>query len=87
MTKLNPTFSLRAALLSFALLLASFAMVSRPAEAVPVACKGTPGFTVYYSDATRKTIVGSYFSGCQGGCNGSGQITNYYRFDHAICTD
>jgi hypothetical protein len=46
------------------MLLASFAAVSRPAEAVPSGCKGTPGITTYYSDATRTTIVGNYFSGC-----------------------
>ena len=76
----------RAALLSFALLLASFAFVSAPAEAVPAACKGTPGITTYYSNAAHTTIVGNYFSGCQGGCTGSGQITQWYRFDHYICT-
>ncbi len=86
MSKLTQSLTRRAALLSFALLLASFAFVSRPAQAV-TACKGSPGITTYYSDATYRTVVGNYFSGCQGGCNGSGQITKWYRFDHYICTD
>lgn len=86
MTKLTQPFTRRAVLLSLALLLASFAFVSGPAQAV-VACQGSPGITTYYSDATRTTIVGNYFSGCQGGCNGSGQITKWWRFDHYICTD
>jgi len=87
MSKLTQSLMRRATLLSFALLLASFAFVSGPAQAIPSGCKGSPGITTYYSDATRTVIVGNYFSGCQGGCNGSGQITQWYRFDHYICTD
>jgi hypothetical protein len=87
MSKTSLPLTRRATLLSGALILASFAFVSKPAEAVPVGCKGTPGITTYYSSAARTTIVGNYFSGCQGGCTGSGQITQWYRFDHYICTD
>jgi hypothetical protein len=39
------------------------------------------------NDSTHRTIVGNYFSDCQGGCNGSGQSTKFYHFDHFVCTD
>ena len=42
MSKLSKPLTRRAALLSFALLLSSFAFVSRPAQAV-TACQGSPG--------------------------------------------
>ena len=87
MPKFIRSLSPRSLLLGSALLLGGFALAAPPVEAVPAACKGTPGITTYYSDATYRTIVGNYFSGCQGGCNGSGQITQFYRFDHYICTD
>jgi hypothetical protein len=86
MSKLSQPLTRRAALLAFALLLASFAFVSRPAEAVPSGCKGFQGITTYYSNAAHTSIVGNYFSSCAGVCNGSGQITQYYTFDHYICT-
>jgi hypothetical protein len=87
MPKFISSLSTRSLLLGSALLLSAFALAAPPAEAVPAACKGTGGITTYYSDASRTTIVGNYFSGCNGGCNGSGQITQFYRFDHYICTD
>jgi len=87
MPKFIQSLTPRSLLLGSALLLGGFALAVPPVEAVPSGCKGTPGITTYYSDATRKTIVGNYFSSCQGVCNGSGQITQFYRFDHYICTD
>lgn len=87
MSKLTQPLLRRATLFAFGLLLASVAMVSKPAEAVPSGCKGYQGITTYYSSAARTTIVGNYFSSCTGVCNGSGQITQWYRFDHYICTD
>jgi hypothetical protein len=86
MTKLPQPLTLRATLLALALLLASFAAVSRPAEAIPTGCQGYQGITTYYSDSTYRTVVGTYFSHCSGDCTGSGQITKWYRFDHYICT-
>lgn len=86
MTKLPQPSILRAALLALTLLLTSFAIVSRPAEAVSSGCQGFQGITTYYSDSTYRTVVGTYFSSCSGVCNGSGQITKWWRFDHYICT-
>jgi hypothetical protein len=87
MTKLPQPLTFRAALLALALLLASFAIVSRPAEAVSSGCQGFQGATTYYSDSTYRTIVSTYFSSCQGVCTGSGPITKWWRFDHFVCTD
>ena len=87
MKKLLKPLTRRAALLALASLLAGFAAVSKPAEAIGSGCKGTPGATTYYSDGTYTTIVSTYFSSCQGVCRGSGPITKWYRFDHFICTD
>jgi hypothetical protein len=80
------SISTRLATLLVAMLLVSFTFLT-PASAVETGCKGSPGITTYYGDATRTTIVGNYFAGCNGGCNGSGQITKWYRFDHYICVD
>ncbi len=85
MTKLLKTLNRRAALLALASLLASFAAVSRPAEAVTT-CQGYQGITTYYSDATYTHPVSSYFSSCTGVCTGSGPVTKWWRFDHYICT-
>jgi len=75
------------ALLAVALLLVSFTLFSTPVQAVPSGCKQIQSITTYYSDATHHTIVGTYFSGCQGGCTGSGSITSFYTIDHLICVD
>ncbi len=87
MPKFIQSLSPRSLLLGSALLLGGFALAAPPVEAVPAACKGTGGITTYYSDSTYRTVVGNYFSSCQGGCNGSGQITQFYRFDHYVCVD
>jgi len=80
------SISTRLATLLVAMLLVSFTFLT-PASAVESGCKSSPGITTYYSDATRTRIVGNYFAGCNGGCNGSGQITKWYRFDHYICVE
>lgn len=86
MTNLLQPLTRRAALLALAVLLTSFATFSKPAAAIASGCKGYQGITTYYSDSTYKTVVGNYFSSCSGVCTGSGQITQWYRFDHYICT-
>ena len=87
MPKLIQSLSPRSLLLGSALLLGGFALAAPPVEAVSSGCVATGGITTYYSDSTYRTIVGNYFSGCQGGCNGSGQITKFYRFDHYVCAE
>lgn len=87
MPKYIQSLSPRSLLLGSALLLGGFALASTPVQAIGSGCVSTGGITTYYSDATHTTIVGTYFSGCNGGCNGSGQITKYYRFDHYVCAE
>lgn len=87
MPKSIQSLASRAALLGVALLLVCFAFGSIPAEAAVSGCKYSQGITTYYSDSTYSTPVSFYTSGCNGGCNGSGPITKWWRFDHVYCTD
>lgn len=87
MQKFISFLSPRSLLLGSALLLGGFALASPPVQAVSSGCVATGGITTYYIDSTYRTIVGNYFSGCNGGCNGSGQITKFYRFDHYVCAE
>lgn len=87
MPKFIQSLSTRTLLLGSALVLGGLALASTPVQAVSSGCAATGGITTYYSDATHHTVVGNYFSGCQGGCNGSGQITKFFRFDHYVCAE
>lgn len=87
MSKLSFSRRTLLALLALTLVLVSFSLLPQPVQAIGSGCKQAQSITTYYSDATYKTVVGNYFSGCQGGCTGSGSITQYYRIDHLICVD
>src|ERR1044072_256583 len=63
------------------LALGSLALLSAPLPAVPPGsgCIGINTSTIYFSNASKTTIVGRYRSNCQGACTGSGQITSYFQ--------
>ncbi len=43
-------------------------------------CKGGLNVTtIYFSDASKTTVVGHYHTDCAGVCTGSGTITSFYE--------
>ena len=82
-----PALPVRLAVLLLALVLVTFALIPSTSASVGSGCKYVQGMTTYYSDSTYTTIVSFYSSGCNGGCNGSGPITKWWRFNSYSCAD
>jgi hypothetical protein len=75
----------------FALALASFALLSSPAQAVipdPLptesGCQGIGSVTTYYANGQA---VGHYIHWCNGVCEGSGDVTPDFNIAYLMCAN
>ena len=61
-------------------------VVTTTASALPPCC-GVDVLHIYYSDATKTTVVGEYCDcgDCEGAVYGWGQTTPYYRTEKSYC--
>jgi 4-hydroxybenzoate polyprenyltransferase len=62
----------------------SLALLPAPLAAVS-GCFGRGTTTIYFSDASRTTVVGRFTSSCSGVCTGSGQVTSFFEIATTQC--